>query len=133
MVILADTSAWVAFLRGSGSPANLRLRTLIEADGDVHVAEPVVLEVLAGARSAGHLRSLRRLLHEFPLLRVAPTEGWEEAAAIYRTCRAAGTTPRNLMDCIIAATAIRNDAVLLHEDRDFEAIAHHTPLQTLTT
>lgn len=133
MVILADTSAWVAFLRGTGSPANLRLRTFIETEAEVHVAEPVLLELLAGARSAGHLRRLRQLLHEFPLLRVTPTEGWEEAAAIYRTCRLAGTTPRNLMDCLIAATAIRHDAVLLHEDRDFDAIARHTPLQTLTT
>lgn len=132
MVILADTSAWVAFLRGSGSPANTRLRAFVDAGEDLHVAEPVILEVLAGARSVGHVRTLRRMLHEFPVLRVTPMEGWEDAAEIYRTCRRAGTTPRNLMDCLIAATAIRHDAVLLHEDRDFEAIARHTALQTLT-
>ena len=50
-MILADTSAWVEYDRATGSTADLRLRDLIAADGPVAVTEPVIMEVLAGART----------------------------------------------------------------------------------
>ncbi len=59
-------------------------------------------------------------------------EDYEEAAALYRRCRAGGETIRNLLDCLIAAVAIRNNAPVLHRDRDFDALARHTELQIYT-
>jgi predicted nucleic acid-binding protein len=53
------------------------------------------------------------------------------AAALYRECRRQGTTIRRLPDCLIAAIAIRNDAELLHDDADFDAIALHVRLATV--
>ena len=47
----------------------------------------------------------------------------------YRTCRRNGDTVRKLVDCLIAAVAIRADVELLHADADFEALARHTPLR----
>lgn len=54
---------------------------------------------------------------------------YESAAELYRLCRRTGETPRQLSDCLIAAVAIRNDAELLCEDADFDAIARHAPLR----
>ncbi|MFN8233487.1 MAG: PIN domain-containing protein, partial [Actinomycetota bacterium] len=51
-MILADTSAWIEYLRGTGSRTHRALRRAIDS-GDVVITEPVVMEVLAGARSAG--------------------------------------------------------------------------------
>jgi predicted nucleic acid-binding protein len=34
-----------------------------------------------------------------------------------------------MIDCLIAATAIRTSTPVLHLDSDFEVIAGHTPLQ----
>lgn len=34
-----------------------------------------------------------------------------------------------MIDYVIAAVAIREHAEVLHHDRDFDAIARHTPLQ----
>ena len=48
-MILADTSAWVEFLRGTGSETNLRLRGLLE-DDELSTTDVVLMEVLAGAR-----------------------------------------------------------------------------------
>jgi predicted nucleic acid-binding protein len=42
---------------------------------------------------------------------------------IYRTCRRAGVTPRGLIDCMIAAVAMRNNAELLAYDGDFVKLA----------
>jgi predicted nucleic acid-binding protein len=49
-VILADTSAWVEYDRGTGSTADQRIAELIAGDGPLMVTEPVLMEVLAGAR-----------------------------------------------------------------------------------
>ena len=132
-MILPDSSAWIAYLRGTQSPAHLRLRQLVTDDADVAITDPVVMEVLAGARDGAHHRQLRRFLHEFPMQPVHPSDDFEAAADLYVQCRRRGTTPRNLVDCLIAAVAIRTQATVLHEDRDFEQLARHVALQTLTS
>jgi predicted nucleic acid-binding protein len=127
-VILADTSAWVEFLRGTGSEANLRLRGLLGSD-ELATTDVVLMEVLAGARDATHRDRLRALLAR---CRFVPTEGprdYEDAADLYRACRRAGETVRPLTDCLIACVAVRAGVALLHADRDFDAIARRVPLE----
>ena len=48
---------------------------------------------------------------------------------LYRTCRRNGDTVRKLIDCLIAAVAMRAELPILHADVDFDAIARHTPLR----
>lgn len=50
----------------------------------------------------------------------------------YRRCRARGETVRKLVDCLIAAVAIRNGLPLLHRDADFDALSRHTNLKTVS-
>src|SRR5437879_7034003 len=85
--------------------------------------------VLAGARDDSHLRMLRRLVLGCRMIPVRGLSDYEEAAAIYRTCRRAGLTIRRLVDCLIAVVAINADASLLHSDADFDLIATQTPLR----
>jgi hypothetical protein len=86
------------------------------------------MEILAGARNQEHLEQLRRLLARATLL---PTESidFDAAAAIYRSCRSQGKTVRKLIDCLIAAVAMRANVPLLHMDQDFTAIAGATDLR----
>jgi predicted nucleic acid-binding protein len=112
-VILADTSAWVEYDRATGSAVDLRLSQLIATDGPVAVTEPVIMEVLAGARSDAREADLRRLLLRFHLYRFDAIADFEGAARIYRRCRQSGITPRGLVDCMIAAVARRHQATLL--------------------
>jgi predicted nucleic acid-binding protein len=62
---------------------------------------------------------------------VIPTEptDYEQAAALYRTCRRAGGTVRRMVDCLIAAVAIRAHVPVLHADADFDVLARHTSLR----
>jgi predicted nucleic acid-binding protein len=131
-VILIDTSAWIAYLRGDGSAANLAVRHQL-AGGEPATTDIVQLEILAGARGPRHLAQLRQLLAGVIHLTIASGIDAEQAAEIYRTCRRQGETPRQLNDCLIAAVAIRHDVAVLHADRDFELIARHTTLQTVTS
>jgi predicted nucleic acid-binding protein len=50
-------------------------------------------------------------------------------AALYRTCRQGEHTVRKLIDCLIAAVAIRADVPILHRDADFDTLAQHTALR----
>jgi predicted nucleic acid-binding protein len=128
-VILADTSAWVEYDRATGSPADLRLAELIAADGPIAVTEPVIMEVLAGARSDAREADLRRLLLRFHLYRFYAVADFDAAARIYRRCRRAGITPRGLVDCMIAAVAWRTKATLLACDADLGHVARGIGLE----
>jgi hypothetical protein len=125
-VILVDTSAWVEFLRDTASPVCARVDELL--DGQIATCHPVRMEVLAGARDERHLADLRGLLARASLLPTDPVD-YEDAAALFRACRRGGDTVRKLIDCLIAATAIRADVPVLHADADFEALARHTALR----
>lgn len=122
-MILVDTSAWVEFDRATGSAVDLRLAELIAETDEVAVTEPVVMEVLAGARDDRRERDLRRLLDRFPLVRFDPPVHFPGAVRVYRSCRQAGVTPRGMIDCMIAAVAAGSGVPVLAHDRDFALIA----------
>jgi predicted nucleic acid-binding protein len=122
-VILADTSAWVEYDRATGSLPHRRLTELIETGGPVAITEPVIMEVLAGARDDRQEADLRRLLGSVELLGFDAVTDFDGAVRIYRRCRAAGVTPRGMIDCMIAAVAWRHGATLLAHDADMDRVA----------
>ena len=124
-MILIDTSAWVEFLRDTGSRACNRVEKLLGTD--VASCDAIRMELLAGARNQQHLVQLRRLLAGTALMATEPGD-YDQAAALYRQCRISGDTPRKLIDCLIAAVAIRTGTPVLHSDTDFDVLAKHTPL-----
>ncbi len=124
-MILVDTSAWIEFLRDTGSPSCARVDELLAEE--IATCHPVRMEVLAGARDEQHLQALRGLLARTTTLETLPTD-YEDAAALCRACRRRGETVRKLIDCLIAAHAIRARLPLLHADVDFDVLARHTGL-----
>ena len=125
-MILIDTSAWIEFLRGTDSPACDHVGRLLGEE--IAVCDAVRMEVLAGARNERHLTSLRRLLARAIAIPTEPGDH-EEASALNRLCRLLGETVRKLMDCLIAAIAIRAGASVFHCDNDFNVLARHTSLR----
>ncbi len=125
-MILVDTSAWVEFLRNTGSAVCTRVDDLLGSR--IATCDPVRMEVLAGARDDLHLTRLRRLLARATIVPMEVAD-YEDAAALYRACRREGSTVRALTDCLIAATAIRAGVAVLHADRDFDILARYSPLR----
>ncbi|CAN5597515.1 type II toxin-antitoxin system toxin ribonuclease VapC11 [soil metagenome] len=128
-MILVDTSAWIEFDRASGSRTHLRVRSLIADTDEVAVTEPVIMEVMAGARTLNRERDLRRLMGRFHLLPFRPASHFLGACTIYRRCRARGITPRGMLDCMIAAVAQSEGVALLAQDADMNKIAEVISLQ----
>jgi predicted nucleic acid-binding protein len=126
-VILIDSSAWIEFLRDTRSEVCDRVRGLLRDDA-IAACDPIRMEIVAGARDDLHLRQLRGLLARATHVEVT-SRHYEDAAALYRTCRRHGETVRRMPDCLIAAAAIDAGLPVLHADADFDVLARHTPLR----
>jgi predicted nucleic acid-binding protein len=122
-----DSSAWVEHERATGSAVHLAVKELVSRRARIGVTEVILMEVLAGTRRPREAIHLRR----FELLRLEGLQDFEDAARLFRRCRAAGETLRSLVDCLVAVPAIRAGARILHQDRDYEKLARHTPLEVL--
>jgi predicted nucleic acid-binding protein len=127
-MILVDATAWIEYLRATGSRGDARLRELLVAQAPLAVTDLVLMEVLAGARDDAHRDQLRRLLARCDYWPVMAPADFEGAADLFRRCRSAGVKIRRLPECVVAVVAMRHGAALLHADPDFDAVARCAPL-----
>jgi predicted nucleic acid-binding protein len=93
------------------------------------VTAPVVAELLMGVRTEAREMELRSIMAAFPDLRFRGRLDLDAAASIYRLCRKAGVTPGGLVDCAIAAVALRRGAALLTADVGQSRITGVVPLR----
>lgn len=119
---LIDTSAWIEWFRDTDSSAARAVAKIREDPTEIAVTQPVALEVRAGTRRANR-HAVDRILNNAVRLSVEPNVDFDSAADLYLATRDLGKPVRSLMDCVIAAIAIRTGAVLVHQDRDFDALA----------
>lgn len=123
---LIDSSVWIDWFRGIDSKATVELAELVKYPLSIATTQPVLMELQAGARTV-ELAKINQVVGSFTMLDVDASIDFLRAAEIFRAVRRAGHTPRALLDCVIAAVALRRDAVLVHKDVDFDRIAEVAP------
>lgn len=127
-MVLVDTSVWVDFLRARPTPQVRALKELLAGEEIVGVAPTILQEILQGADSGERFEKWRKYFAALCCYVPGdPVESYVAAARLYQSCRRAGRTPRSSNDCLIARIAIEHALFLLHDDRDFEAIAAVVP------
>jgi predicted nucleic acid-binding protein len=110
-------------------PSRLRLEDVVDFD-EIVTCLPVVQEVLQGFVSDIAFRAARDAMLALPMVESPIAERvYVDAVDLYRRGRRAGITVRSGVDCLIAACAIRHGLTVLHNDRDFPAIARVSELQ----
>ncbi len=118
------------FDRGTDSPVHRKLAELIAVGGhSVAVTEPVLMEVLGGAKNDQSHRQLFNLLTSVSWISVDHVADFEGAARINRVCRANGVAPPGYIVCMIANIALRSGAEILTADQDFHRVAELFPLK----
>jgi predicted nucleic acid-binding protein len=120
---LADTSAWTRSQATTQIAA--RWAALVTLD-EIATCSPVRLELLYSARGPADYRQRSNELAglpELPLTEADARAALGTQAALSQRSQHRGPKPMNLF---IAAIAQRNDVVLLHYDRHFDAIARVT-------
>lgn len=125
-VVLADTSVWIHFLRGSGAQFQNRMVPLIMAD-KLAITPVIIMEILRGAKSQKEYDKLSEDLAALRRFEVSE-KVWERASKLGYMLRQKGVNAP-LTDTLIATVTIENNALLLHDDRHYELIASVTPLR----
>lgn len=128
MKLVADTSAWIEFLRGTGSTTDKLLTSAID-NHKVLLPDLVYHEVLRGMPSEAEARAMIKRFEPFIDFNLCGMDIAEKAAAHYRFLRSNGTTVRGTVDLLIATWCVENDVPLLHADRDFAGFEQHLNLK----
>jgi predicted nucleic acid-binding protein len=132
-VYIVDSSAWIEYFRQTRSRAHLEVRAMVRRESpSAGVTEPVIMELLAGARDSGNFKRIERLVDAMPLCSVDPAVDFGEAGALYKYLRDKGITIRSQVDCLIAAIAERRNATIVHADHDFDVIAARYPIHVMS-
>lgn len=126
---MLDSSAWIEYLRRTGSDINVRVRRMLSDGEPIGTTDVVILELLCGARTPNTERQIWGLLNRCSMLPVRPLFEYEMAADLFVRCQSSGFTPPNTNDLLIASVAIGKDVPLLAYDSDFEQIAAVSDLQ----
>ena len=132
MTTLIDTSAWIEFLRSTGSEINVRVRSMIEAGDRLATTDVVIMELLCGAGLPDHRSRIWAFMNRCVMLPTRPLFDYEIAAELYTRCRRDGFNPANTNDLVIASVAIGKKVPLLAADTNFERIAAVSSLRIAT-
>jgi predicted nucleic acid-binding protein len=116
-MIAADTSTWIAFLKGeSGEDAELLDQAL--ADQQVLMSPVVLTELLSDPKLGSDVAST---LSEIPLIEIR--EGYWQRAGLLRAQVLAKRRKARLGDALIAQSCVDRGVPFLTRDRDFRAFA----------
>jgi hypothetical protein len=125
-MLLLDSSVWIDAHRGLATDAT---RFVESRDDHEEIATTGIIfqEVLQGIREPADYDRMRQVLWSALILEPRELSTYEVAAQLYRSARASGLTIRKPNDCLIAALALEHAALLVHNDRDFLALAQVEP------
>lgn len=125
-MLLLDSSVWIDAQRGVATDATRFVETR-DSSEELATTGIIFQEVLQGIRSRFDYERMRKALWSALILEPRELSTYEVAAQLYRSGREAGLTIRKPNDCLIAALALENGALLVHNDRDFFALAQVEP------
>ena len=130
-MILVDTSVLIDFFKGAKAPGKFYFKKVLERNIPFGITSFTYQEILQGAKSEQELDRLQAYLSTQRFYHPKdPLQSFEAAARIYFLCRRKGVTVRSTIDCLIAQISVEHNLLLLHSDRDFDAMATVIPLQS---
>ena len=123
-MILVDTSVLVNFFKGKETPKTRIFDAVLSQGFTFGISPYTYQELLQGARDEREFALLKEYLGTQYIYFLPQTlETFEKTARLYFDLRRKGVTPRGTIDILIALTALHHNLSLLHDDRDFDAIA----------
>ena len=125
-MLLLDSSVWIDSTRGLSTAASVFVEQREEHE-EIATTGIICQEVLQGARDEATYERLRQVLWASLILEPRELSTYEIAAQLHRHARRKGFSIRKPDDCLIAALALEHGALLVHNDRDFLALAQVEP------
>lgn len=119
-MMLIDTSVLIQLFRDDSGLAQANWRRLVRGK-QFYLSRLTQIEVLHGSLDEDEWQQLQLYLDTQDYLELTGA-AWEEAARIYFDLRRLGVTVSGFVDCCIAQLAIQHRLILVHNDRDYEAM-----------
>ena len=118
-MVIADTSAWIAFQTKPDSKLGREFDALL-ADDEIVMVGPVLAELLQGARSESDFSFFAERLGALAFLE-ADQETWIKAGELNYQLRARGRIIP-MADLIVSALAIQHDIPVYTSARDYQEV-----------
>jgi len=118
MKIIVDTSIWIEYLKNKRNIAPELDEGLLA--GSIYMVGPVISELLQGAKTEKDYQALSSTIDGVPFIN-AEYADWQLAGELSFKMKKKGLTIA-ITECLIAAIAINNGAVVYTLDRDFQSI-----------
>jgi len=126
-MILIDTSAWLFALRKDFHPiVKERIEQLL-VESDVAICGMIALELLGGTRSEKEYLRLKSRLDALYYVE-ADKVLWDLSSKLAFDLKRKGISIP-YADIVIAASALRERAILVHADSHFDSISNYTDLR----
>ena len=126
---LVDTSVLIDFIKGIETVQSKKFESILQHQIPFGISAFTYQEVLQGAKNAKEYDKLNNYLSTQKIY-YPSNESYEKAAKLFFKCRRSGLTIRSTIDTLIAITAIENDLILLHSDKDFDHMSRVVVLRT---
>jgi len=118
-MIVADTSAWIDYVRGIRAPHTDLLDYELQHNRIV-TGDIIIVEFLQGLKKEKDLRIAKQLMESLEYYDFVGKDIAFIAAENFRKLRRNGITVRKTIDVIIATFCILHGFALIHNDRDFD-------------
>ncbi len=119
---LIDTSVWISYFNHAKSPAAGYVEAALLSNQALCINAVIEMEILQGIKDERSYALTKDYLEPFQYFPDFTRQYFQQANVIYRACRRRGQTIRRSLDCLIAANALIDDLIVVHQDRDFDAI-----------
>jgi predicted nucleic acid-binding protein len=127
-LILVDSSVWIDYFNGAGTPEADKLDLLLGAE-PLAIGDLILTEVLQGFHKDRDFSNARNLLTSLTVVELGGRDIAIQAARNFRALRKLGVTVRKTIDTVIATRCIESGYDLLHSDRDFDPFVQHLGLR----
>lgn len=123
-MILVDTSVLIDFFKGKVNYKTELFEEVLEQDIPFGISPYTFQEIIQGSRDEPEFNKLKSYLSTQMFYFLPQSiDTYEKAARLFFELRRNGKTIRSTIDILIALTAIENNLILLHNDRDFDVIS----------
>lgn len=127
-MILVDSSIWIDFFNGVDSSKTTLLDYALSTQ-TILVGDIILAEVLQGCDIDSDYEIVKERLSRLECISLVGKQNAIRSSQNYRYLRSKGVIVRKTVDMLIGTWCIEQGVPLLHNDKDFDRIALHLPLE----
>jgi predicted nucleic acid-binding protein len=129
-IAIFDTSVWIDFSKGIKSSGTILLKKYLNENiPALYLTPTVIQEFLMGLRTENDFMTYKRYFETLNIFELDWKTVSISSAKLFFDLKKKVVTIKKSTDCLIAQIAIDNNALLVHNDSDFDFIAQNSELR----